>query len=75
MIQAAKKAFENSIHHHCTMKRMRKAFLNNRGCSVQEAVYHIFRELKLMRIFPAVYFVNKNLPEEIVQVLLFEKQL
>ena len=31
-------------------------------------VYHILPELKLRRIFLAVYFVNKNLPEESVQV-------
>ena len=46
-----------------------------RECSVQEAVYHILPELKLSTIFPTVYFVNTNLPEERVQVLLPEKEL
>ena len=63
------------MHHHDTMKTIAKAYLNNREYSVQEAVYHIFPELKLRRIFPAVYFVNTNLPEERFQVLLSEKKL
>ena len=62
------------MHHHDTMKAIAKAYLSSRGCSVQEAVYHILPELKLSRIFPAVYFVNTNLPEERVQVLLPEKK-
>ena len=32
-------------------------------------------KLKPRRIFPAVYFVNKNLPEEKVQEVLSEKEL
>ena len=32
-------------------------------------------ELKLSRIFPAAYFVNTSLPEEIIQVLLPAKNL
>ena len=38
-------------------------------------MYHILLELKQRRIFPAVYFVNTNLPEGGVQVLLSEKEL
>ena len=75
MKQAAKEAFENNMHHHDTMKTIAKAYLSNRECSVQEAVYHILPELKLRRIFPAVYFTNINPPEERVQVLLSEKEL
>ena len=62
------------MHHHDTMKTIAKAYLSNRECSVQEAVYHILSELKLRRIFPAVCFVNTNLPEERVQILLSEKE-
>ena len=75
MKQAAKKAYENNMHHHDTMKTSAKAYLSSRECSVQEEVYHILSELKLRRIFPAVYFVNTNLPEERVQVLVSEKEL
>ena len=75
MKQAAKEAFENNMHHHDTMKTIVRAYLSNREFSVQEAVYHILLELKLRRIFLAVYFVSTNLPEERVQVLLPEKEL
>ena len=51
------------MHHHDTKKNTAKSYLRNQKCSVQEAVYHILPELKLKRIFPAVYFVNKN-PQE-----------
>ena len=75
MKQAAKEAFENNMYHPDTIKTIVKAYLRNRECSVQEAVYHILPELKLRTIFPAVYFVNTNLPEERVQVLLSKKEL
>ena len=47
MKQAAKEAFENNMHHHDTKKISALAYLSNRQCSVQEAVYHILPELKL----------------------------
>ena len=75
MKQAPKEAFENNMHHHSTMEIIAKAYLSNRECSVQQAVYHILPELKLRRIFPALYFVNTNPLEERVQVLLSEKEL
>ena len=75
MKQTAKEAFENNMHHRDTMKTIAKAYLSNQECSVQEAAYHILPELKLRRIFPAVYFVNTYPPEERVKVLLSEKEL
>ena len=38
-------------------------------------MYHILPESRLRRIFPAVYFVNANPPEERLQVLLSKKEL
>ena len=73
--QTAKEAFENNMYHPDIIKTIVKAYLRNRECSVQEAVYHILPELKLRTIFPAVYFVNTNLPQERVQVLLYKKEL
>ena len=64
MKQRAKEAFENNMHHHDTMKTITKADLSNQQCSVQKAVYCILPELKLRRIFLAVYFVNTNAPED-----------
>ena len=75
MKQAAKEAFENNMHNQDTMKTIPKACLSNWEYSVQEVVYYILPELKLRRIFPAVYFVNTNLPEETVWVLLSKKEL
>ena len=71
----AKGALKNNRHYHDTMKIIAKAYLTNRECSAEEAVYHILPKLKLRRIFLASYFVNNNLPEERVQVLLSEKEL
>ena len=62
--KAAKEAFGNNMHHHNTKKTIAKAYLSNREYFLQEAVYHILPELKLRRIFPDVYFVNTNSPEE-----------
>ena len=57
------------------MKTIVKVYLSNRECSVQEAIYHVLPELKLRRIFLAVYFVDTNFTDERVQVLLSEKNL
>ena len=73
MKQVAKEAFENNMHHHDTMKTIAKAYLGSRECSIQKVVYHVLPELKLRTFFPAVCFVNINLPEERVKVLLPEK--
>ena len=55
------------MYHHDTMKTITRAYLSNRECSVQEAIYRILPELKLKRIFPAVHLVNTNLSEERVR--------
>ena len=61
------------MHYHDMMKTIAKAYLSNRDCTVQEAVYPILSELKLMRIFLAVYIVNTNLREGRFQILFPEK--
>ena len=63
------------MHHQYTMKTIAVAYLRNQEFSVKETIYHILPELKLKKTFPAVCFVNINLPEERVQVLLSEKEL
>ena len=75
MKQASKGAFENNMNHHITLQTIAIAYLSNLEFSVQEAVYYILLELNLRRIFPAVYFVTRNFPEERVQVLLSEEEL
>ena len=75
MKQGVNEAFESTIHHLDTMKIIPKTYLGNRKCSVQEAVYHILSDLKIRRIFLAVYFVNADLPIKRGQVLFSEKEL
>ena len=64
MKQAAKEFFDNKMHHHDTMEKIPKSYLRNREFYVEEVVYYNLPELKLKRIFPAAYFVNKNLSEK-----------
>ena len=64
MKQAAKEALDNKLDHFNTMKNILQAYTSKWECSVQEAVYHVLPELHLRRVFPSVYFVNTNLPEE-----------
>ena len=74
MKQAGKEAFESNMHHHDIMKAIAKLYLRNRDCFVQKTVYNIFPELKLSRIFLAALFVNANLSEDQVHVLLSKKE-
>ena len=74
MKKETKEAFENNMDHYDTMKTVGKAYLNHSSCSVQKEVYHILPKLKLMKMFPGVYFVYTNVLEERVQVLLSEKK-
>ena len=51
MKQAAKEAFQSSMHHHETIKKIAKDYLSSPEYFVQEAVYHILPELMQRRIF------------------------
>ena len=73
MKQAAKKNFKNYMHHHDTMKTIVKSLLKQ--SRVFCTVYHFLPELRLRRIFLAVYFVDTNPPEERVKILLCGKEL
>ena len=75
MKRAAKEAFDNNILRNGTMKTITRTYLSNDECSVQKTLCYIFSELNLRNIFTAVYFVNTNLLEKKVQVLLSEKEL
>ena len=39
MEQAAKKAFENNMHHHDTMQEMARTYLSNQECSDQQTLF------------------------------------
>ena len=74
MKQAAKEA-DNELGHFDAMKNILQAYTSNWEFSFQEAVYHVLPELHLRRVFPSVYFVNTNLPEEPSKILRTEEEL
>ena len=74
--EAAKEAFMNILHHYETTKTISRAYSSKREYSVEEAGYHTSwhsQELKLSRVFPAVYFVDTNASEKRTQILSSEK--
>ena len=87
MKQRVTEAFGSTIYHLEAMKIIPKVYLNNRKCSAQKIVYHILLELqsedslyillelKVRKIFLAVYYVNTNLPIKRAQALFSEKEL
>ena len=75
MKQSAKEALNNELGCFDTMKNILQAYTSKQECSVQEAVYHVLPELHFRRVFPSVYFVNTNLPEEHSKILRTEEEL
>ena len=70
----AKEAFKNKYYHHNTMKTIAKTYwINWEFCT--RGSLSFLPELKLRKIFPAVYFVNTNLPEGRAQVLISGNKL
>merc|ERR1712121_585253 len=57
------------------MKSIARAYITMREVSVVEAVYHVLPELWLNKKFPAVVFINTNLPEKRFQVFRSEEEL
>ena len=64
MKQTTKEPFNNNMHHHDTMKTISKAFLSNWECSMHKPVCYILSKLNLRRVFPVMYFLNRNLLKE-----------
>ena len=62
MKNAAKES--ENLSYQDRMKKLAIAFLTNRQCSLQEAVYQLMPELWLRKTFPVVTFANSNLPEK-----------
>ena len=75
MKQTAREAFDTKLDQSHAIKNVLKAYTSNRECSVQEAVYHILPKLHLRNVFPAMQFVNANLPEEGSKILQTEERL
>ena len=75
MKQALDEARNNNSDKFQQMLKLAKAYSSNRECSVQEAVYHVMPELWLRKTFPAVIFVNTNLPENRFRICKSEEEL
>ena len=70
MKQAFKEPIEKGARSHEHIKSVAHAYALKRECSLQEAVYQIMPELWLRKIFPGVLYVNSNIPEKGVRMML-----
>ena len=75
MKQAVKEAVKNNSDNYQKMKSVAHAYSSKRECSVQEPVHHIMPELWLRKIFSGVIYVNSNLPEKRVKLILSQKEI
>lgn len=75
MRQAAKEAMKSNLSSYEQMKSIARAYITKRKCSVQEAVYHVMPELWLRKTFPAVVFINTNLPGKRYRIIQSEDKL
>ena len=75
MKEALKEAINLEKSSYEAMKDIAKAYNTNRECSVQEAVYLTMPELWLRKCFPAIQFVNTNLPDERYRVFKSEEEI
>ena len=75
MKEALKESANSEKSSYDTMKNIAKAYNTNRECSVQEAVYLTMPELWLRKCFPAIQFVNTNLPDERYRIFKAEEEI
>ena len=64
MKQAATKALAGHKSDYEKIKAVARAYATKMKCSVQEAVYLAMPEFWLIKIFPAVRFVNSSMPKK-----------
>ena len=57
------------------MKNIAKAYNTNRECSVQVAVYLTMPDLWLRKCFPAIQFVNTNMPEDRYRIFKTQEEI
>ena len=75
MKEALKEAVNLEKSSYEAIRSIAKAYNTNRECSVQEAVYLTMPELWLRKCFPAIQFINTNLPNERYRVFKSEEEL
>ena len=54
---------------------MAHAYASKKECPLQEAVYQIMPVLCLMDVFPGLLYVNSNIPEKLVRMMLSKKEI
>ena len=54
---------------------MAHAYASKKECSLQEAVYQIMPVLCLKEVFPGLLYVNSNIPEKLVRMILSKKEI
>ena len=64
MQEALKEAKDSNDSQYEKMSKIAKVYNSNRESSIQEAIYLTMPELWLRKCFPAVTFINTNLPDE-----------
>ena len=75
MEKAFKESLERGAGSYEQMKSVAHAYASKRECSLQEAVYQIMPELWLRKVFPGVLYVNSNIPEKRVRMMLSKKEI
>ena len=73
--QAFKESLEKGAESYEQMKSVTHAYSSKRECSLQEAVCQIMPELWLRKVFPGVLYVNSNIPEKRVRMMLSKKEI
>ena len=73
--QAFKESLEKGAESYEQMKSVTHAYSSKRECSLQEAVCQIMPELWLRKVFPGVLYVNGNIPEKHVRMMLSKKEI
>ena len=75
MKQAFKESLEKGAGSYEQMKSVTHAYASKRECSPKEAAYQIMPVLWLRKVFPGVLYVNSNIPEKRVRMMLSEKEI
>ena len=74
MKQAFKELLEKGAGSYEQMKSVAHVYASKSECSLQEAVFQIMPELCLKKVFPGVLYVNSNIPEKRVRMMLSKKE-
>ena len=75
MKQSFKESLEKGAGSYEQTKSVIHAYASKRECSLQEAVYQIIPELWLRKFFQGVLYVNSNIPEKRVRMMLSKKEI